>query len=52
MEGLVRGTRRESREPIGCWEKEKHTVYKDGEGGTMPRPCEDGELRARYRQRS
>ena len=40
--GPVLGTRRESREPTGCWEKEKRTVHKDGECGTMPRPRENG----------
>ena len=42
--GPVRGTRRESREPTGCWEKEKRTVHKDGECGMMLRPHENGEL--------
>ena len=32
--------------------KEKRTVHKDGECGTMPRPRENGVLHARYRQRS
>ena len=30
--------------------KEKHTVHKDGKCGTMPRPCKNGVLNARYRQ--
>ena len=32
-------------------EKEKCTVHKDGECGTMSRPRENGVLKARYRQR-
>ena len=43
--GPVRGMRRESREPIRCWEKEKRTVHKDGEHGTMPWPCENRVLK-------
>ena len=50
--GSVRGTRCESREPTGYWEKEKCIVHKDGEHCTMPWPRENGELRTRYRQRS
>ena len=42
--GLVRGMRHESRELTGCWEKEKRTVHKDDECGTMPQPRENGEL--------
>ena len=45
-----RGMRVESRPDAR--EKEKHTVHKDGEHCTMPRPRENGELRTRYRQRS
>ena len=43
--GPVRGTRRENREPTGCWEKEKRTVHKDGECNTMLRPPENGKLK-------
>ena len=39
--GPVRGTRRESREPTGCWEKEKRTVHKDAECGIMLWPREN-----------
>ena len=39
--GPVRGTRRESREPTRCWEKEKRIVHKDGEHGTKLRPREN-----------
>ena len=43
--GSGTGTRRESRETTGCWGKEKHTVHKDGEHGTMPRPRKNGVLK-------
>ena len=42
--GPVRETRRESREPTGCWEKEKRIVHKDGEHCTMTRPRKNGML--------
>ena len=45
-----RGVGFESRSDAG--EKEKHRVHKDDECGMMPRPCENGELRTRYRQHS
>ena len=44
-----RGVRVESRPDAG--EKEKRTVHKDGECGTMLWPRENRELRTRYRQR-
>ena len=43
--GPVWGTTVRGREPIGRQEKEKRTVHKDGECGTMLRPRENGKLK-------
>ena len=43
--GPVWGTTVRGREPIGRQEKEKRTVHKDGECGTMPWPRENGVLK-------
>jgi len=40
-EGVWYGDEGEDQERTGGQEKEKHTVHKDGECGTMSRPCED-----------
>ena len=42
--GSGKGDEARGREPTGCQEKEKRTEHKDGECGTMPRPCENGVL--------
>ena len=44
--GPVRGTTVRGREPTGRQEKEKRTVHKDGECGTMLRPRENGKLKS------
>ena len=50
-EGSGAGTRHGGQEPTVCWEKEKRTVHKDGECGTMSRPRENRVLKAQHRRR-